>query len=147
MGVSYDHELLVGQIVNWINANHSIENARIFVDKIDVLGAAKPKAIYGYIPDVFCMLRSSGFPIIGDAKTPNDLEAIHTRLQLEAFMKHLSLLGGGKLVVATTWASANSAKAILRRVRDKFGSPNIEILVLDQASQQEDIDVAVDRPE
>ena len=135
MGVSRDHERLVNDIVHWIERNHGDKNYRLFVDRVDVLGASKPKKIGGYVPDVLCNLPAGGRAIIGEAKTPGDLEGRHTLLQLEAFMKHLAADGGGLLIVSTTWASSNSAKAILRRVRCELDATKVGTLVIDETAK------------
>lgn len=134
MATSQTHQALVDEIVDWLRKEHGINKLRLTVDDTGPVGASKPKAIYGHVPDVYGKLTGSNYTIIGEAKTPRDLESPHTWSQLESFIRHLSVEGGGELILATQWSSASSAKAIVRRLCQTIKPTGVRAVVLDQLS-------------
>ena len=132
MAVSQKHEELVSQLVAWIVTNYATQRPCILTDRVGVLGESRPTSIDGFIPDVYCTLSANNFIIIGDAKTPNDLKSIHTRRQLRAFMRHLSIIGGGQLIVSTQWICTNSVKTILRRLQFVEQISSVTTAVVDE---------------
>lgn len=129
--VSKAHEELVDMILKWLDQKDLGADAQIFSDSVGVLGGAKPKKIGGYIPDVFCTIPGIGHTIIGDAKTPKDLETRHSRKQFEAFAGYLAdHCASGELVVATRFEWAACARGILNNltpVRTR-GVPSVQVL-------------------
>ena len=112
--VSRTHEELVGMILKWLDQKGLGPDAQVFCDCGGVLGSAKPYSIGGYVPDVFCCIPGIKHTIIGDAKTPNDLETKHSKDQLEAFADHLATHSeSGELVIATRFEWAACARSIL----------------------------------
>lgn len=129
--VTEAHETLVKMILWWLDKRDLGADAQVFSDTVGALGAEKPKKINGYIPDVYCDIPRLGHTIIGDAKTPNDLETRHTRDQLEAYADYLAThRTSGELVIATRFEWAGSARSILKNlapVRER-GIPAVHVL-------------------
>lgn len=129
--VSLAHEELVAMILSWIDKKDLGADAQIFCDQVGILGDTKPQKIGGYFPDVYCFIPSTNHIIIGDGKTPADLETRHTKDQLDAFANFLaSSEGTGELVVATRFEWAGCARSILRSlepVRER-GEPDVRVL-------------------
>ena len=75
---SLAHETLVGLIMNWIEKEYNEIDGRIIVDD-NTLGGTKTVRIEGFIPDLFCYFPTINHTILADAKTPNDLETLHTK--------------------------------------------------------------------
>jgi hypothetical protein len=129
--VTEAHETLVKMILNWLDKRGFGGDAQVFTDAVGMLGSTKPKKINGYIPDVYCEVPGLGHTIIGDAKTPNDLETRHTRAQLEAYADYLAThRASGELVIATRFEWAGSARSILKNlgpVRQR-GVPAVRVL-------------------
>lgn len=129
--VSLAHEQLVQMILRWLDQKDLGADAQVFYDKTGALGTAKPATICGYVPDVFCYIPSTKHTIIGDGKTPRDLETRHTRDQLEAYAQYLATRGAsGELVIATRFEWAGCARSILNSlapVRDR-GVPAVRVL-------------------
>ncbi len=144
MGISRDHQILVEMAVNWVERNCINYNPQLLVDNIDMLGASKPFAIRGYIPDIYCRFSSSQYLIVGDAKTPRDLDTKHSKLQMEAFISHISTQGNGLFLIATTWATTNRAKSILKRIKQSLTANSVEVLVINEVNQMKDGDVPAD---
>lgn len=129
--VTEAHETLVKMILSWLDQQGLGGEAQVFTDTVGTLGSAKPRKINGYIPDVYCEIPRLGHTIIGDAKTPNDLETRHTKAQLEAYADYLAThRTSGELVVATRFEWASSARSILKNlapVRQR-GVPAVRVL-------------------
>lgn len=129
--VSRTHEDLVAMILKWIDERGFGADAQLFCDKVGILGETKPKSIGGYVPDVYCYVPSANHIIIGDGKTPGDLETRHTKAQLDTFATFLaSSKGAGELVVATRFEWAACARSILKSlesVRER-GVPEVYVL-------------------
>jgi len=129
--VSSAHEELVQMILKWIDQKCPSPDAQVHFDTVGILGNSKPRKIGGYIPDVFCSIPSTGHTIVGDAKTPKDLETRHSRTQLESFANYLAEnCSSGELVVATRFEWAPCARRILRGltpVRTR-GIPQVRVL-------------------
>ena len=118
-------------ILKWLDPPSLSPDAQIYCDGVGVLGSAKPKKIGGYIPDLFCTIPSTGHVIIGDAKTPKDLETRHSRDQFEAFAAYLAgRVAGGELVVATRFEWAACARGILSNLAPvrALGVPRVRVL-------------------
>jgi len=129
--VSKAHEELVEMILNWLDPSSLAPDAQVYTDGVDVIGSAKPQKIGGYIPDVLCSIPSNARTIIGDAKTPNDLESRHSKDQLEVFAAYLVDFGeNGELVIATRFQWAPRARHILSSLSTvrKHGHPRLRVL-------------------
>ena len=112
---SIEHEKLVDLLVSWVKMQNSDVDAQLFIDRVGPIGENRPMAIAGFVPDVLCFFPSINHTIVGDAKTPNDLETRHTKIQMEAFFLHLQKNGGtGELVIATRFEWVPSARGLLR---------------------------------
>lgn len=115
--VSQTHEELVEMILKWLDQKDLGPDAQVYCDNIGVLGGAKPKKIGGYVPDLICTIPSIKHTIIGDAKTPKDLETRHSKAQLEAFAEYLAANNTtGELVIATRFEWAPCARSILNNL-------------------------------
>src|SRR5258708_8311128 len=90
MPESQGHIDLVRSLSAWIegkfrNGSYSFH---VIADLPD--SPEKPDYIGGFRPDVYA--RAAGkHTILGEAKTVNDLECLHTERQIGAFLKYLSL--------------------------------------------------------
>lgn len=129
--VTEAHETLVKMILSWLETRNLGGEAQIFSDTVGKLGSEKPRKINGYVPDVYCEIPSLGHAIIGDAKTPNDLETRHTRAQLEAYADYLARhKASSELIVATRFEWAGSARSILKNLAPvrQHGGPCVRVL-------------------
>lgn len=116
--VSSAHESLVDLILEWIEEEYLGMDFQLFHDSVGLLGANRPRSIFGYVPDVFFYVPAIDHTIIGDAKTPNDIETKHSKAQLEAYARYLTgLKGSGELVVSTRHQWAACARSVLRNLK------------------------------
>lgn|SRR3989338_2215389 len=115
MGLSSTHIELVRAITAWVGNNCSADEcAAMLIDLPEISSANKPVAIEGYIPDVYIKL---GRRIIGEAKTRNDIETIHSREQYAGYLKHLRMYENSVLLIAVPWYSVPQARSLIRRIQ------------------------------
>ena len=135
MGVSRSHEDLVRAIVDWLQGQYpaagtiSVSAECIFLEHLP-----HPPLLNGFIPDVYAAGIVEARTIIGEAKTPRDLETPRATAQLAAFLAHLCTCDNPQLVIATPWASVNSARAIVRSITKRNHVDNVDVVFLEQLS-------------
>ena len=77
----------------------------------------KPPAVTdGFHPDVYYC--HNDIFIIGEAKTVEDVERRHSKLQYEAYFKECELFDGEKyIIVSSAWSIAMSFRTILKHIK------------------------------
>ena len=87
MAESSKHTSLVQIIINYIGREHShVPGLGIVNDLSSPLHAEKPNRIEGFVPDVYAFDAPLTTVIIGEAKTPDDLETERSKKQITAFL-------------------------------------------------------------
>ena len=129
MSQSDEHRLLVLQLSEALAARHP--GIFIIVDVQAVPGDTVPPILGGHRPDLYARLPDCGALIIGEAKTPRDIDNEHTRSQIRAFIAHLEQNQDSQLVLATTGQGADSAKTLLRFMQMEDGRSKTRIQVFD----------------
>lgn len=78
-------------ISRWIETDFTRDDGWLCVLKDTPSGTFgdRPRAIEGFVPDVFAGTSPVTFTLLGEAKTQADLDTKHTRSQLEAFLRFL----------------------------------------------------------
>lgn len=90
---------------------------RIITDLSTAPGDPVPPQIRGYRPDIVARCQTQPPKLlIAEAKTDGDVNNLHTRQQIEAFVSHLAAmpLGDGTFVLAVSGRVADTARAVLR---------------------------------
>src|SRR5687768_4988999 len=113
MPESQIHIRLVARIVSHVTAQFPDCCLCVLRDHPESNKCEKPPGIGGYHPDVFAEDTPPTFTIIGEAKTAEDLETDHSKLQFRAFLSYLQLRPKPRLIVATQWYAVNSARSLL----------------------------------
>ena len=87
-----------------------------------------PLTSEGFRPDVYFMF--NGQLIIGEAKTENDVERLHSKSQYRSYLRKCSLFDGDALfLVAVPWQCRATIKNILNNMRKEFpGTYHIRII-------------------
>ena len=135
MGVSRCHEELVGAIVDWLQVQHPAADAMsVSADCIFCEHLPNPPLLNGFIPDVYAVGIVETRTIVGEAKTPKDLETPRSRAQFEAFLTHLCVCQNAQFVIATPWPSVNSAKAIVRSITKRRHIDGVDVVFLEPLS-------------
>ena len=133
MAVSSIHEKMVQAILIWIAERYeNEEQLSVAADCIFAEDLPLPPNIDGYIPDVYATGLKNKRTIIGEAKTPKDLETPRSREQIRAFIQHLSNAENPAFIIATPWMSTNSAKAIVKSIMKRTGISNVDTVILEK---------------
>ena len=86
--------------------------------------------IEGHRPDVLAEDTPASFTLIGEAKTADDLETSHSKMQFRAYLAYLKLRPNPHLVVATPWYVVNSARTLLAAAQREMDANLVKIAFL-----------------
>ena len=107
---------------------------RVTTDISAAPGDPVPPQISGYRPDIFARRHTKPIGlVIAEAKTDGDVDKLHTRHQVEAFLRHLDAMphGDGTFVLAVSGRVADTARTMLRfACRDRV-SGRLRVAVYD----------------
>ncbi len=78
-----------------------------------VFGANRPLSISGFMPDLFASDLPATFEVLGEAKTPLDLETQRSARQISAFLDHLAVRPGSSFYLSVPAFSRARAEAFL----------------------------------
>ncbi len=81
---------------------------RIVTDFQNLPGDEVPPRVNEYQPDIYARSVSEGVLILGEAKTPHDIDSGRSRGQLAAFIKHLEQVGDGTFNAIQLRVESNS---------------------------------------
>lgn len=129
MAEGLQHQRLVERIVNAVvGALNGSEEMLCLVDgTVDSDGI--PHLIGGFRPDVYAT--DTSIVIVGEAKTPRDLESPRTKHQLRAFLKYVEAHTSRHLVLAVHWTNVATAKSVLRNTSPNWGTVRRRVHILD----------------
>ena len=113
---SNQHIELVKHLEHYIRKTHEPPGG--FVLYSDVGGGVEdsPHMVNGYIPDIIASDVPSTFQIIGEAKTPNDLNSFRSKRQIRAFLDFLSLFPDSFFYLAIPAFSLPNANRLLNEI-------------------------------
>jgi hypothetical protein len=126
MPESQTHLNLVQEIKTCINLNFSnSKNFLVLSDTPESLRSLPQIINNEFRPDVFAE-DNKGRTIIGEAKTTNDLETLHSKNQIKCFISYLMEKQDGVLILAVPLRSLNTAKNLIRRIKRGLGAVNVK---------------------
>ena len=128
MSESAQHQQLVRIIIDdIINEVGSGNTALIATDAVDGF-ALPPLTSEGFRPDVYYLLNNR--LIIGEAKTSDDIDRLHSRSQYESYIKKCSLFqGNATFILAVPWMDHATANNIVRKISKQYpGNYTFKIL-------------------
>lgn len=131
MSESELHRFLVKALVKEISSFQIWKRAPLIYCDIDELGICKssPSIIGKSKPDVLAHDIEKQTNVVGEAKSPYDIDNQHTIEQLVDYFRYLSFRLNPELWIAVPWMSAGTALRIGRLSREKAETPNIPIKV------------------
>lgn len=91
--------------------------------------AGIPPLLDGHRPDVYALERATRRIIIGEAKTPDDIDNEHTRRQLAVYLRHVSCDPCGEIWMAVPMTSAGVAHRVCRAVRQQAGLQHVRFFI------------------
>lgn len=105
------------------------ENYRAFIE-VDTPSSLQSNYVQSYRPDVFLEYKDK--LIIGEAKTASDFDRLHSKSQLDAYIrKCYEYDGDAMLVVSVPWMLLFSVKNHLKRYKQKYGNKVRMIILTD----------------
>ncbi|UZO94774.1 Hypothetical protein RMP42_05860 (plasmid) [Roseomonas mucosa] len=90
---------------------------------------ATPPLLRGYRPDLYAVEHGTRRVLLGEAKTPGDIDNRHTRSQLAVYFEYLLHQVPGELWVAVPLTSAGTALRVCRSVRSRLGAPHVPLVI------------------
>lgn len=131
MSESELHRFLVKALANEISNSLIWGKPPLIYCDIDELGIckSKPYNIGKSKPDVLAHDIEKNTNIIGEAKSPNDIDNPHTIQQLVEYFRYLSNRSNPMLWIAVPWMYAGTALRVGRFSRGLAETPSIPIKV------------------
>jgi hypothetical protein len=130
VGESRSHLVLVEQLISWVSHNFlNGDDGLILVDSPDSNG--KPPRIGEFTPDAFVPNAGTHGSILGEAKTADDLENLHTHTQLTAFLRFCQENPTSRLVLAVPWQHVRFARNLIRLLQKKSMTESVNVTVLE----------------
>ncbi len=118
-------------IVRWLPARYGVLSADILVDGSTSGTRARPPCVGVFVPDVFVPALQERPPILGEAKTPLDLETARSVRQLAEFLSWCRPFPGATVVLAVPWDMVPRGRNLLRHLRTRAQAPQVNIEVLE----------------
>ena len=132
MAESKCHAILVHHVVAWVADTYLDGNmGGILRDSTGVERGQLPPQVGGYRPDVYAVVPKAELLILGEAKSPWDLENHHTIAQLLAFLMYCQRHGKAMLVLAVPWHRVPLASNMIRNLKRRHGLESVEVAILE----------------
>lgn len=116
-GESALHVRLVERLIAHIQNRHVAPRGLLVLADHHAYGANRPSTIDGFTPDVFASDLPVTFEVIGEAKTPLDLETPRSARQLTAFLDYLALRASSSFCLSVPPFTAARTWTIVNRIR------------------------------
>src|SRR5262245_28373537 len=133
MGETANHSSLVLRLLEEMQARFApLDDLSILVDHPSSPLAHRPRPIGRKVPDVH--MRSVGSArllAVGEAKTAQDVDTEHTRIQLIEYFQYLKHHSSSFLVLAVPWHKRQLIASIAAKVKDDCGATNVTVIVLE----------------
>jgi hypothetical protein len=131
MSESDHHRSLVQALVREISADPIWCNPPfLYCDIQNGIVLDLPPIIGSNRPDVFARDLTSSQLIIGEAKTPNDIDNQHSFDQLASFFDYLRGHSQGEFWMGVPWLNAGTAMRVCTHIRKKADAQHIPVRVL-----------------
>ena len=88
--------------------------------------------IGGFRPDLFARDPSTSSVILGEAKSIQDFENVHTLAQLTQFLLYCDRSPGSTFVLAVPWMIQRNAESLVRVLKVRHGMTRVKTIVLEQ---------------
>lgn len=112
---SQDHIDLVNIALQYVKTIIPAENYELIQTDSGGKNSAI-KVIGNYVPDIY--YNFDGLLIIGEAKTINDFERVHSQEQFAAYINECEMFSGETMIVVSVpWQLVSTAKNYFRRIK------------------------------
>lgn len=128
MSESLQHRKLVKIIIEEVEKMVSMDQRCFIETDMDDSRPLPQLTVEGFRPDV--AFQYDDMLIIGEAKTSDDVDRLHSLMQYESYIKKCSLFHGkASFIIAVPWMEYAVVYNITRRIQKKYpGTYSIKIL-------------------
>ena len=127
------HAVLVRRMMEWI-ADEFLDGdlGAVCHDSAGRVALSVPHWIQNFVPDVFVPAMSEVPLIVGEAKTARDLDTIHSRKQISAFLTYCEEQPISVFVLSVPWYVVPHGRAMIHQICKRNGlvKTNVSILEL-----------------
>jgi hypothetical protein len=128
-GESLIHTRLVERLVAHVRIRHCPPRGLLLLADHHKFGKDRPPTIDRYTPDLFASDLPVTFEVLGEAKTPLDLETARSARQIGAFLDYLSVRPRSTFYLAVPPFAAARARHIVKGiVRPEHSGVLIEVI-------------------
>ena len=131
MPESEQHARLVRSIITHLElCLDPINEIMVRDDSLQPIRGERPPRIGNFVPDVYASDVPTTRTVIGEAKTPKDLETDHSRQQIAAFLDHLAHTPNGLFILAVPPSLKPRARWLVKELGGSLGSkvPKTEVI-------------------
>lgn len=133
MPESIEHANLVKHLSIWVAHTYfDGDTTEVTCHGNQLIGSRRPPMINGHIPDVYARKRASDAAIVGEAKTPRDLDTSRSEQQITMFLRHCATNDDAIFVLAVPWVVERYARSLLRRLQYDSDTQNVNTFVLER---------------
>lgn len=129
-GESLVHVRLVERLITHVRTRHCPPRGLLVLADHHTFGANRPPSVGRYTPDLFASDLPVSFEVMGEAKTPLDLETPRSTCQIAAFLDHLALRPGSSFYLSVPPFAKARARTVLARLLQPMHE-NVHIEVID----------------
>ena len=128
-GESLVHIRLVEHLIVHVRERHKPPRGLLLLADHRDFGLDRPPSVGGYLPDLFASDLPATFEVIGEAKTPIDLETERSARQIRAFLDHLAVRRGSTFYLSVPPFTKARAQAVLGRlIRAEHAGVTTEVI-------------------
>lgn len=114
------------------NAYLDGDTSRLLVDSAVSRHSGRPPIIDGFRPDLFARQPGSSAVILGEAKSIQDFENLHTLAQLTSFMRYCDKSPEAIFVLAVPWVFQRNAESLVHMLKIRHDMKSVNTIVLEQ---------------
>ncbi len=133
MPETYQHKRLVKAMIEFVrNAYFNGDTSRLLVDSAVSRHSGRTPDIGGFRPDLFANQLGSTAVILGEAKSIQDFENLHTLAQLTSFMSYCDRFPDSIFVLAVPWVFQRNAESLVHMLKKRHDMKLVTTIVLEQ---------------
>ena len=127
------HRKLVEIMIEYVRSTYLAgDTSIVLIDSAASPGSGRPPVIGGFRPDLFARDSRTSSVILGEAKSVQDFENVHTLAQLTEFLIYCDRSPGSTFVLAVPWMIQRSAESLIRVLKARHGMSRVKTIVLEQ---------------
>ena len=128
-GESLIHVRLVERLIMYVRERHCPPRGLLLLADHHSFSTNRPLRIGGFLPDLFASDLPVTFEVLGEAKTPSDLETRRSARQITAFLDHLAVRPRSTFYLSVPPFAKGRARSVLDQlIRPEHCGIGIEVM-------------------